>query len=62
VPSTRVVASAAAATTAATGGATRAAVSTHGDDWAGWDDDLGAKETSRRLSAEHDNSDDWGEW
>lgn len=30
-------------------------------EWAGWDDDLGAKETTNRLSAEHDGS-DWGEW
>jgi hypothetical protein len=29
--------------------------------WAGWDADLGAQETTHRLSAEHEGS-DWGEW
>ena len=42
-------------TTSNTGAATA-------DEWAGWDDDLGAKETNRRLSAEHEKDDDWGEW
>ncbi len=39
-----------------------AAGTTEGSEWTGWDDDLGAKETNRRLSAEHEREDSWGEW
>ena len=58
VPST----TATTATTAKATKATKANVPVDDDgEWAGWDDDLGAKETTHRLSAEHDGS-EWGEW